>query len=238
MLRHDDYRKGGRMRFRIGVTLVASVIACMSCAGDPVQEIEKSDSRRVEISFSYNTESYPRMLGVNYPQMAVWVTAAGEEPRTLFVTEGAGKNRWIFADERPSSLPVWFGIRRDEGGIDIDAVSGATPKGETHIITWEVPERYWGRRISVFIEANVSFDYNDYYSKEKNAPGYSDVNGQPSVVWEAAFDAGDVPRELTPEIIGHGHVMGMSHGIDPDLRHITTAAELFHYIRIAYIPGK
>jgi len=116
-------------------------------------------------------------------------------------------------------------------------VTGATPGGDMHTIRWAIPEKYAGKNVMVFIEANVSLDYNEFYSKDEDSPGFSDVNGQPSVVWRTAFPVDDTPRQLTPDIIGHGHVLGKDSAIDPDMSGITTAAGLFNYIEISYQPG-
>lgn len=191
----------------------------------------------MELSLSFNTESYPWLLGTKYPQMVVWIQSGDETPKTIFVTRGAGEKKWWFASERPGALPVWDGIKTKEKDIKIDAVSGATPSGEVHTVSWQIPVEYKGKELTVFLEANVSFDYNDYYNKEENTPGYSDVNGQPSIVWRASFMVDEQPQEVTPEIIGHGNALGVDTVLDPDLSNITTARDLFGYISIQYSPG-
>ena len=169
--------------------------------------------------------------------MAVWVQSGDESPETVFVTQGAGEKEWWFAWERPGALPVWDGIKTKEKDIKIDAVSGATPSGEVHTVFWQIPDKYNGKALTVFLEANVSFDYNDFYNKQENTPGYSDVNGQPSIVWHASFAVDDQPQEVTPEIIGHGNVLGSDNVLEPDLSNITTARDLFEYISVKYSPG-
>ncbi|RJP90531.1 MAG: hypothetical protein C4518_08805 [Desulfobacteraceae bacterium] len=213
------------------------LILLVQCTGLKEQKIIDAHRKSLEIALSFNTENYPWLMGTKYPQIAVWVTTGSGDHETVFVTQGAGRDKWMFADERPGALPVWSGIRPTKKGLEIDAVSGATPSGEVHTIRWEIPEKYEGKDLTVFIEANVSFDYNDYYSKAKSSPGYSDVNGQPSVVWRSAFRVDDNPVQMTPEIAGHGHVLGKNSAIDSDMTKITTAAELFNYINIAYHPG-
>ncbi len=210
----------------------------VQCAGINDKKTADAPGRYLEVALAFNTENYPWLLGTKYPQMAVWVEADNRIPETVFVTRGAGKDKWLFADERPGALPVWSGIRPERVGPEIDAVTGATPGGDVHTIRWAVPEACAGKNLSVFIEANVSFDYNDFYSKDETSPGFSDVNGQPSVVWRAEFAAGTTPRQVSPEIIGHGHVLGKNSEIDPDMSGITTAAGLFDYIGISYQPGE
>ena len=217
------------------IPMVLVLLIC--CKSVPVKKRVDEKQPYLEISFSFNTENYPWLLGTKYPQMAVWVKCDTMKPETIFVTQGAGEDKWMFADKRPGALPVWSGVRPAENGMKLDAVTGATPSGESYAIVWMMPPEYMGRKITLYIEANVSFDYNDFYSKEEGSPGFSGVNGQPSVVWRAVLTPGDMPVEITPEIIGHGNVLGKTSAIDPDMSHISTASELFHYIRISYHPG-
>ena len=207
------------------------------CSGLKEQKTVDANCRYMEIAFTFNTEHYPWLLGTKYPQLAVWVESDTGDPETVFVTQGAGKNKWMFADERPGALPVWTGVRPDEKSPAVDAVSGATPSGEAHTIHWLIPEKYNGKNVTVFIEANVSFDYNEFYTKKENNPGYSGVNGQPSVVWRSFFHVDNKPNQMTPEMIGHGHVLGKNSAIESDMSGITTAAGLFNYMNIAYHPG-
>ncbi len=212
------------------------LILLVHCSGLKEQKIIETNSRNLKISLSFNTDNYPWLLGTKYPQLAVWVETVTGDRETVFVTQGAGENKWMFADERPDALPVWAGIRPGNQGVDIDAVSGATPSGEVHAIVWQIPEKYHGQKIAVFIEANVSFDYNEFYTKAENMPGYSGVNGQPSVVWKSSFIADDTPQQTTPEIIGHGQVLGKNSEIDSDMSGVSTAAELFNYMTFSYYP--
>lgn len=220
------------------ITIMPLVFILMAgCSGLKAHKIVDIHQRYMEVSLAFNTESYPWLLGTKYPQLAVWVASDDGDPETVFVSQGAGKDKWMFADKRPGALPVWTGVRYGQQEIDIDAVSGATPSGEVHNIVWEIPEKYKGKNLTVFIEANVSFDYNDRYTKDETDPGYSDVNGQPSVVWKSSFTVDDTPKALTPEISGHGHVLGKNSVIDSDMSGITTAVELFKYLKVSYQPG-
>ena len=122
--------------------------------------------------------------------------------------------------------------------MQIDAITGATPSGETAVIQWQVPDRLHTKQVNLFIEANSSYDYNDYYSDQKGAAGYSGANGQPSLIWKAELDfsrSGD--EEITPEIVGHGHLWGKDHQIYTDLSHITTARDTFLYLGIRFFNG-
>jgi hypothetical protein len=221
---------------KIFLFMSLAFVILVHCSGMPEQKTVDVHHQYMEIDLSFNTDSYPWLLGTKYPQMAVWVESDAGDHETVFVTQGAGKDKWMFADERPGALPVWRGIRPEKQDMEIDAVSGATPSGDVHTISWQIPEKYHGKNLTIFIEANVSFDYNDFYTKEENDPGYSDVNGQPSVVWKSSFKVDDKPNQMSPENVGHGHVLGKSSDIDPDMSGVTTAAALFKYINISYHP--
>jgi hypothetical protein len=222
---------------RPGLWLFIVVVFFLSCASVKERNVVDTGSGMIELTVAFNTEHYPWLLGTKYPQMAVWVSA-GPDAQTVFATDGAAKDDWYFADKRPSALPVWSGIRNQAAGTDVDAVSGATPSGESHTISWQLPESFRGKEVAVTIEANVSFDYNAYYHNDtdRSDAGYSDVNGQPSVVWRASFTADDAVKEVEPVVIGHGHVLGSDPEIDADLSNITTADALFHYVRLTYHP--
>ena len=178
-------------------------------------------------------------MGTKYPQMALWIESDPGNVKTFFVTSKAGENGWFGADKRPSSLPVWFGKLAKEGKIDIDSISGATPSGDVFTILWQVPDKLMNKDIKLFIEGNVSFDYNNFYIKKakKGTPGYSDVNGQPSIIWMCSLKIDGSKKEIKPEIAGHGHVIGENHSINKDLGNITTAKEMFNYIKVSYFPG-
>ncbi len=212
-------------------------VFCIHCAGSPKSGVVDHKKQFIELSVSYNTKSYPWIFGTKYPQMAIWMESETDPPKTIFATEMGAKNSWHFAAERPSSLPVWYGVMEKETDLRIDAVSGATPSGEVHTFLWQIPEHFIGKTVSLYVEANISFDYNGFYSKDESAPGYSDVNGQPSVVWKATFNTDGQYQDITPEIIGHGQVLGKDHVIDTNLSQVTTAAELFHYMSLKYVAG-
>jgi len=207
------------------------------CSVKNALQVKGTPGRTLKISLSYNTDSYPWILRTVYPQLAIWITYGPDEYKTVFVTQGAGKNKWLFADIRPGALPVWTGISENEKDLKIDAVTGATPSGDVHTFTWQIPEKLSGKAVSVFVEANVSFDYNEFYTKDEDHIGYSGVNGQPSMVWTGSFAVEDTKVQIVPEISGHGHVLGKDSILDPDNSHITTADKLFNYIRMDYDPG-
>ena len=224
------------------------VLIMLGCASAPVQNDElKIDFNLpyLEFKFTYNYDVYEKpsfFLPKSQPTFAIWLQEKNSGAiQTIYVTAKAGKNKWILAEARPESVPVWFGIRQKEKvdeNLGIDAITGATPSGETAVIHWQVPRHLRNKQVDVFIEANNSFDYNAYYSKQKGTAGYSGDNGQPSLIWRAELDLSKtMDAHVAPEIIGHGSILGEDHQIDPDISKITTAQDTFSYMGIRYIDG-
>jgi hypothetical protein len=192
------------------------------------------------IRLVYNFEVYTRPIFFkpkSRPSFGIWVKDRDNgHTAPVFVTRKAGQDKWVFASKRPEAIPVWYGIRSRLGtgqGFDIDAVSAATPKGDTATIYWEIPPLFQGRPLEIYIEANNSFDFNPYYTKEKGAPQYSAANGQPSLVWRAVVDPASASQTpVTPQLVGHGELFGKTGKIYSDLDKITTAARTFRDIQI------
>lgn len=221
------------------------LITIVSCATSKVEkETVQIDPDRphLTITLAYNLEVYEKpafFLPKSYPTYAIWVEDKSTgHVATVYVTGKAGKNEWTLADSRPESIPVWYGLAAQaeaEGPLTVDAVSGATQEGEAAEILWQVPDDLVGKKIDLYIEANSSFDYNAYYTKNEGEPGYSGTNGQPSLIWHAELDLSEsISDPVTPGVVGHGHVLGTDHQIDPDVSKITTARETFEYIGITY----
>ncbi len=220
---------------KIMVAPLIVLIAGLACGPVPEASAVDTDGPKIRILFSFNPESYPRMVRKMYPQMAVWAARDDmKHARTIYATRSGAQDRWWGADRRPSALPVWYGIRSGEGPRTIDAVSGATPSGESFGILWSVPPEFRGKSMDVFIEANVSFDYNEHYPKgaKEGDENFSDVNGQPSLVWKARIDCTRGGTTVVPSLAGHGHVLGSDPRIHGDLTKITTAKDIFHYIKV------
>ena len=192
----------------------------------------------LRIHLVYNYEVYTRPFFFkpkSRPSFGIWVKDKGNgHTAPVFVTRKAGLDKWSFTAKRPEAIPVWYGIRDGQGETqDIDAISSATPKGETATIYWEIPPQFQGRSLEIFIEANNSFDFNPHYTKKKGAPQYSAANGQPSLIWRAVVDPASAPQApVTAQLVGHGELFGKTHQIYSDLGKITTAAHTFRDIRI------
>ena len=233
-----------RTIFCFGFTL----LIILGCASAPVQKDDvKIDFSQpyLEFKFTYNYDVYQKpsfFMPKSQPTFAIWLMEKNSGAiQTIYVTGKAGKNKWILAEARPESVPVWYGVRQKatvDENVSIDAITGATPSGETAVIHWQVPRHLRDKQVSVFIEANNSYDYNTYYTKQKGTAGYSAENGQPSLIWRAEIDFEETMNEdISPEIIGHGSVLGENHQIDPDISKITTARDTFSYMGIRYVDG-
>jgi len=225
-----------------------TVLIMLGCASTS----EQKDDRKIdfnqpylEFKFTYNYDVYEKpafFLPKSQPTFAIWLEEKGSGVlQTIYVTGKAGKNDWILAEARPESVPVWYGVRKKETvgeKMRTDAITGATPSGETAVIHWQVPRHMQDRQVAVFIEANNSFDHNMYYTDQKGTAGYSADNGQPSLVWRAELDfSKTMDAHISPEIIGHGSLLGEDHQINPDTSKITTARDTFSYMGIMYVEG-
>ena len=225
-----------------------AVLVMLGCTSAPEQKDDlKIDFNQpyLEFKFTYNYDVYEKpsfFLPKSQPTFAIWLEEKNSGTvQTIYVTGKAGKNKWILAEGRPESVPVWYGVRHKETvdeSLNIDAITGATPSGETAVIHWQVPRHLRDKQVDVFIEANNSFDHNAYYTKQKGTAGYSADNGQPSLIWRAELDfSKTMDAPISPEIVGYGSVWGEDHQIEPDISKITTARDTFSYMGIRYVDG-
>lgn len=166
------------------------------------------------------------------PQFAVWLEDEnGTFLRTLYITARASKRSWIFSPKegRPESLPVWYHASKNQtakkpkkssgaekSGEILDAVTGATPKGDVIFKTelGDAPCR-------IRAEFNTSFDYNESYTKKN-----SGVNGQPSVVYGADIPADFSSGEIVLSFLGTGALDGKDGSIHEETPGLTTAMEI------------
>ena len=200
--------------------LVIAISACAAPAPAPAPSAG-SPEQAISVSFGYTD-------GLRYaPSYAIWVQDEAGNTATLYATGKAATG----LENRPGALPVWKGVS------EADVTSGATPN-KVADLTLHIPAAFAGKKLKLFIEANASFDYNDYYAKAlgPNDEGYSDVNGQPSAVWTADIDM-SASGSATPTLAGMGDVLGADNELH-DAQHLTTAAELLTNIEITWEAGK
>jgi hypothetical protein len=184
------------------------------------------------------------------PQMAIWIeTAGGRFVDTIYVTKKAASADWSAAKgaRRQESLPVWSHARGiaapdglympDKAHRLPDAQSGATPKS-TFTKTWKLPSSLAPGSYRIKAELNSSFDWNEAYPDKlpKSDPRWSEVNGQPSIVWECALELGGAAASAALEPVGSGSLRGEDGAVTPGLAGITSARDLAASIRAAYRP--
>ena len=146
---------------------------------------------------------------------------------------------------RPEALPRWShkrGVKSADGYLvpggggqdsDLDGYTGATPHNN-----FIVNSKLQGRELAVvriFLEVNQSYDWNDYYSKDrfpddKIYTGSGKV-GQPALVYAADIDLKREGRKsYFLEPVGHSHHSGETGELFTDLSNITTALEIIDRI--------
>lgn len=174
-----------------------------------------------------NMNTGPSYAGVTYrlapiaivtkPQIAVWTEdSEGGFVKTLYVTPR------VRAIDRPAALPVWEHRAADSA----DAVSSATPVSNSRITADT------GDAATVFVEINLSCDYNDYYRPKLSPgdPGYNtDYSGQPSLVYAGEIVPG---QTVTLAPVGHGSEDGAGGELDADLSRMTTAMEILEEVTV------
>jgi hypothetical protein len=200
------------------LALIVCLVTLSACAAPaPIADTSKPT---ISVSFGYAD-------GLRYsPSYAVWIEDESGNTATLFATAKAATG----LENRPAALPVWKGVS------EADVTSGATPNKEA-ALTMNIPDAFAGKKLNMFIEANASYDFNDFYAEGLSVgdAGYNDVNGQPSVIWTTELDT-SASGSATPALTGTGNVLGADHELkNPE--NITTAAELLTNIEVKWETG-
>ncbi|HYW96671.1 MAG TPA: hypothetical protein VE870_13840 [Bacteroidales bacterium] len=183
-----------------------------------------SDGAVVSMSIYLDTHN-----SLYLPSFAVWTEKAGKV-KTLYATCKAAFKSWDGGVSRREALPVWYGSNAREvlqpEVFEIDAVTSATPSVTPFILLVDFLPLRDADTIRVYVEVNASRDKNEYYRDE--------VNGQPSVVWQARGFTNVEGKHIMERfhIIGHGSVDGSGASIYSDTSGITTAASLIEKIEI------
>jgi hypothetical protein len=184
------------------------------------------------------------------PQIAVWIESAeGAYIDTIFVTGKSAAAKWSAAGgaRRPEALPVWSRARGVAASDGIympdkkhpvsDAVSGATPSKAVSY-AWKIPASLEGTMCKVRVELNSSYDWNEAYPDKlpRSDPRWSEVNGQPSVVYEAAIELGGAASSVVLKPIGTGSLRGEDGKLNPSIEGLTTALRLVESIKAEFRP--
>ncbi|MBG6129027.1 hypothetical protein IWQ47_000281 [Aquimarina sp. EL_43] len=191
-----------------------------------------------------------------YPLFAVWVEdAKGNYIETLYISRVISSSTFDYGKKvganwkpaivrRPEALPYWShkrGIKASDGlyiplngAPDLDAVSGATPTGNFVIQSktdFDTLSDY-----KILIEVNQSYDWNEYYSKDKfpNDEIYSGSGqvGQPSLIYSSEIKSSDFnsTTHKIMNLIGHGHYSGKTGKLFTDMSNISTAKNIANRI--------
>jgi len=221
----------------ISAVAFAALVACAS--PDPAPADSGAGPAPGSLSLSVEpgpewTHRYKLFMRLS-PTFAGWVeTPDGEYAGTLMVSGKAGNASFIGApaEGRPEALPVWFRASGREPPGAPDAVSSASSDsgatGSRVLGNLRRGEEYVAR-----FEINQSFDYNDTWKSggKRGERGWSGVNGQPSLVYEACFIAGS-PESLELRPIGRGSVDGSDGAVAPGLDGFTTALHIVKNITL------
>ena len=165
----------------------------------------------------------PRNFG---PQLALWIeNGNGEYIATIYVSSKSTRRNW-----RPEALPVWRHKMQNDDPINIDAVSSATPKAEQFPVPAYIDGDLLveGQEYNVFLEINNSFDFNDFWSRNKTG-----VNGQPSLVYHGRFVGGE-KHNVVLTTIGHGSFDGSNGNITNGFEGFTTALTIISNVYIMF----
>jgi len=191
---------------------------------------------------------YPLFLGLtkkNPPQYAVWLEdTSGNYLSTVFVTYKIATEGWQAnkGNRRPEALPHWChqrGIVYDDGLMlptkenpVTDAITGATPKGNTTI---QITPVNLNKPFVVKAEFNQSVDFNDFYPKsareeDNNYSGGDEGSGQPAVIYAVTVYPETNETEL--KLIGHSSPEGTDGNIYENTEGLTTAKSIVKSIML------
>lgn len=219
------------MKFKIAFVCVCLLVALNSVTA------QESSARISPVSLSVSIEPGTEWVSTMWiafipkkktPQYAVWIeTADGAFISTITVTKNSAKDKWISAPKegRPEALPVWKHAC-DSAGSKPDAMSSATSVSAVSVDS-SVDLSVSGADYVIKLEVNTSYDYNEFWPKNaKEGKGdYSGVNGQPSLVYEGRFIAGN-PGTIELQPVGQGSVDGSNGLIKPGFEGMTTALQM------------
>jgi hypothetical protein len=162
-----------------------------SCSG-----LNDKTQDEFSISFIINREVYKMTDWAEPPQFALWLeNDSSKTIKTIFVTQRTAKDKWEGKASCPISLPHWVSKYKQEYNKEFgpdyldplpDSYTGATPK-QNFSREFEVFGNHW----NLYLEVNVSGDYNDYYVRDIYDAFSSDFgNGQPSVIYQTELKNG------------------------------------------------
>ena len=176
------------------------------------------------------------------PTFAIWLENSQGRLENVYVTRRAWEGDWEGKPEVPVAIPYWFHLNEsgkfsgNQGFLELDAVSGATPREDFFVIRVDVPSdstyRFW-------IEMNLSGDYNDFYRENDPVNKTSDEfgNGQPALVYNGIIKVKQ-GQIVQPGIVGMSILADSSGQIIHPVSGITSADEVFSFIQVAVVRPK
>jgi len=210
-----------------------TIMLSISCARDSNPVTQCTPAPDV---FVRETSSSPATVGISVrinagltsapPSYALWARYPDGETESIYATCKASQGYAASTDSYSESLPVWFGIRSEEGlapgNPDLDAITTATPTRDNFEIHWNPKISGQQDTVQLFLEANMPNDFNDYFNAGLG------TNGQPSLIWFTSFvlypDTLIVVRPAT--VIGRSDPKGQTSKLYSDRNGITTAQNI------------
>jgi len=203
------------------------------------------DKTELEFRFQINQELIQVSMYGEPPTFAIWLENGKGDLDNVYITHRAFAGDWEGKPQVPVALPYWFYLNESgklskenssSGFLDIDAVSGATPRDEFFVIRVRVPP---DSTYMCWIEMNLSGDYNEFYKETDPVNMTSDEfgNGQPALVYFGKIET-LIGQILEPEIFGMSILPDTTENIIRSLVGITTADDVFSSIEVEVVRPK
>ena len=226
------------MRYLIFSILVFLITACSNSGST------QSGKNTLLFTIHQERDVYDQSDYGEPPQFAIWLeNKTTGAMQTVFVTHRTGTGDFEGKTECPVSLPAWIGVFRKETGRDdipsirkpVDmAITGATPKVPDFSFQVAVPA---GSHWNYYVEVNVSGDYTpEFPALKPDGSIDSQGNGQPSIIYRGEI-TGTPGNNSTPELIGRTEQLYLSTEMNPDLKGIRNAKDVFSKIMVTCIEG-
>jgi len=195
----------------------------------------------IEFRIHINEELVLQSVYGESPTFAIWIqNPETSETKTIFITNRAGIDDWEGKVDVPTALPAWDSVTRkgkqnEESGMEVDAVTGATPLPGYFTTRARVRP---GSRWTCWIEMNLAGDYNEHYKEFDEATKTTDEfgTGQPAIVYKAEIEAVN-GNTVVPEVVGMSILKEEGEIIQP-MEGITNALDVFDDIAIVIVKPK
>ncbi len=229
----------GKLKVRLLTLLLSGLFIC----GGLVFYAYSRTWGKTEIEFRIHINEKLVLQSVygESPTFAIWIEDPDtKERKTIFVTNRAGVNDWEGKADVPTALPAWDSMKSketegDQTGMDVDAVTGATPRPGYFTTRVRVSP---GSKWICWIEMNLAGDYNEHYpeldEKSKTTDEYG--TGQPALVYKAGIEA-EIGNSVVPEVAGMS-ILNEEGEIVRPVEGITSALDVFDEIVVAVVKPK